>query len=151
EVLWPVQKSPKQGSLNHNPCDVAARKSLRRIRMETCFSHNQIIYLYSQFTSLDKGENGTLSWEDFQWIPRLVIKPLGDWLINSAKCKDKNGLEPLNSQSNKLYFAFRLYDLDKNDKIFHNELFQVLHMMAGVNVSDEQLGGITDSPFRRLI
>lgn len=56
----------------------------------------------------------------------------------------KNGPESLNSWSNKLYFAFRLYDLDKNDKIFHNELFQVLCMMAGVNVSDEQLGGITD-------
>lgn len=152
------------------PCHCGG-KSLRRIKTETCFSHNQIIYLYSQFTSLDKSENGTLSWEDFQWIPGLVIKPLGDWLISgffpdgkdqagfhgfikslvhfwptedSAKCKDKNGPEPLNSRSNKLYFAFRLYDLDKNDKIFHNELFQVLCMMAGVNVSDEQLGGITD-------
>lgn len=34
--------------------------------------------------------------------------------------------------------------MEKNDKIFYNELFQVLCMMAGVNVSDEQLGGITD-------
>ncbi|KAJ1057805.1 hypothetical protein K5549_013145 [Capra hircus] len=69
-------------------------KSLMRIKTETCFSHNQIIYLCSQSTSLDKSENGTLSWEDFQWIPGLVIKPLGDWLISGffPEGKDQAGL-----------------------------------------------------------
>lgn len=44
---------------------------------ETSFSHSQITDLYSQFTSLDKGENGALSWEDFQLILELVINLLG--------------------------------------------------------------------------
>uniref|UniRef100_A0A8C6DWN2 EF-hand domain-containing protein n=1 Tax=Moschus moschiferus TaxID=68415 RepID=A0A8C6DWN2_MOSMO len=117
---------------------------MTEIKMETCFSHNQIIYLYSQFTSLDKGENGTLSWEDFQWIPELVIKSLGDWLISAffQEGKDQAGFrESAKSTNCTLLFD---YGLDKNDKIFHNELFQVLRMMAGVNVTDEQLGGITD-------
>ena len=68
-------------------------KSLRRIKTETCFSHNQINYLYSQFSSLDKSENGTLSWEDFQWILGLVINPLRDWLISGffPEGKDQAG------------------------------------------------------------
>ncbi|XP_068801993.1 calcineurin B homologous protein 1 isoform X3 [Struthio camelus] len=143
-------------------------------------SHSQITRLYSRFTSLDKGENGTLSREDFQRIPELAINPLGDRIINAffpegedqvnfrgfmrtlahfrpiednEKSKDQNGPEPLNSRSNKLHckkyepsytIAFRLYDLDKDDKISRDELLQVLRMMVGVNISDEQLGSIAD-------
>ncbi|XP_004416674.1 PREDICTED: calcineurin B homologous protein 1-like [Odobenus rosmarus divergens] len=97
---------------------------------ETGLSHSQITRLYSWFTSLDKGENGTLSREDFQRIPELAINPLGDRIINAffpegedqvnfrgfmrtlahfrpiednEKSKDVNGPEPLNSRSNKLH------------------------------------------------
>ncbi|XP_035311963.1 calcineurin B homologous protein 1-like isoform X1, partial [Cricetulus griseus] len=146
-------------------------KELEEIKKETGFSHSQIIPLYSRFTSLDKGENGTLSREDFQRIPELAINPLGDRIINAffsegedqvnfrgfmrtlvhfqpiednEKRKDVNGPEPLNSRSNKLRFAFRLYDLDKDDTISCDELLQVLRMMVRENISDEQLGSITD-------
>uniref|UniRef100_A0A8V0ZQR2 Calcineurin like EF-hand protein 1 n=1 Tax=Gallus gallus TaxID=9031 RepID=A0A8V0ZQR2_CHICK len=114
---------------------------------------------------------GLSSREDFQRIPELAINPLGDRIINAffsegedqvnfrgfmrtlahfrpiednEKSKDQNGPEPLNSRSNKLHFAFRLYDLDKDDKISRDELLQVLRMMVGVNISDEQLGSIAD-------
>ncbi|XP_068801992.1 calcineurin B homologous protein 1 isoform X2 [Struthio camelus] len=146
-------------------------EEIEEIKKETGFSHSQITRLYSRFTSLDKGENGTLSREDFQRIPELAINPLGDRIINAffpegedqvnfrgfmrtlahfrpiednEKSKDQNGPEPLNSRSNKLHFAFRLYDLDKDDKISRDELLQVLRMMVGVNISDEQLGSIAD-------
>uniref|UniRef100_A0A8C7G3N7 Calcineurin like EF-hand protein 1 n=1 Tax=Oncorhynchus kisutch TaxID=8019 RepID=A0A8C7G3N7_ONCKI len=135
------------------------------------FSHSQITRLYSRFTSLDKGENGTLSREDFQRIPELAINPLGDRIINAffpegedqvnfrgfmrtlahfrpiednEKNKDPTASEPLNSRTNKLLFAFQLYDLDRDDKISRDELLQVLRMMVGVNISDEQLGSIAD-------
>uniref|UniRef100_A0A9L0TPM7 Calcineurin like EF-hand protein 1 n=1 Tax=Equus caballus TaxID=9796 RepID=A0A9L0TPM7_HORSE len=68
------------------------------------------------------------------------FRPIED----NEKSKDVNGPEPLNSRSNKLHFAFRLYDLDKDDKISRDELLQVLRMMVGVNISDEQLGSIAD-------
>lgn len=45
---------------------------------------------------------------------------------------------------------FRLYDLDKDDRISHNELFQVLCMMVGVNIPDEEPSSIT-GPSQRLI
>uniref|UniRef100_A0A8C5GVC4 EF-hand domain-containing protein n=1 Tax=Gouania willdenowi TaxID=441366 RepID=A0A8C5GVC4_GOUWI len=116
-------------------------------------SHSQITRLYSRFTSLDKGENGTLSREDFQRIPELAINPLGDRIINAffpegedqvnfrgfmrtlahfrpiednEKNKNPPTSEPLNSRTNKLLFAFRLYDLDRDDKISRDELLQVL-------------------------
>ncbi|KAM9355519.1 calcineurin B homologous protein 1 isoform 1-T1 [Pholidichthys leucotaenia] len=146
-------------------------EEIEEIKKETGFSHSQITRLYSRFTSLDKGENGTLSREDFQRIPELAINPLGDRIINAffpegedqvnfrgfmrtlahfrpiednEKNKDPTGSEPLNSRTNKLLFAFRLYDLDRDDKISRDELLQVLRMMVGVNISDEQLGSIAD-------
>uniref|UniRef100_A0A8C5R5B9 Calcineurin like EF-hand protein 1 n=1 Tax=Leptobrachium leishanense TaxID=445787 RepID=A0A8C5R5B9_9ANUR len=145
---------------------LASGQSRRRL-----ISHSQITRLYSRFTSLDKGENGTLSREDFQRIPELAINPLGDRIINAffiegedqvnfrgfmrtlahfrpiednEKSKDVSNSEPLNSRNNKLLFAFRLYDLDKDDKISRDELLQVLRMMVGVNISDDQLGSIAD-------
>ncbi|XP_075469562.1 calcineurin B homologous protein 1 [Ascaphus truei] len=144
-------------------------EEIEEIKKETGFSHSQITRLYSRFTSLDKGENGTLSREDFQRIPELAINPLGDRIINAFfvegedqvnfrgfmrtlahfrpiddNGKDTSNSEPLNSRSNKLLFAFRLYDLDKDDRISRDELLQVLRMMVGVNISDEQLGSIAD-------
>ncbi|KAM8833420.1 calcineurin B homologous protein 1 [Synchiropus picturatus] len=145
-------------------------EEIEEIKKETGFSHSQITRLYSRFTSLDKGENGTLSREDFQRIPELAINPLGDRIINAFfpegedqvnfrgfmrtlahfrpiedNEKNKNpSSEPLNSRTNKLLFAFRLYDLDRDDKISRDELLQVLRMMVGVNISDEQLGSIAD-------
>ncbi|KAF7710875.1 calcineurin B homologous protein 1 [Silurus meridionalis] len=145
-------------------------EDIEEIKKETGFSHSQITRLYSRFHSLDKGENGALSREDFQRIPELAINPLGDRIINAffsegddqvnfrgfmrtlahfrpvednEKNKDPN-IEPLNSRNNKLLFAFRLYDLDRDDKISRDELLQVLRMMVGVNISDEQLGSIAD-------
>uniref|UniRef100_A0A8C5LIJ4 EF-hand domain-containing protein n=1 Tax=Jaculus jaculus TaxID=51337 RepID=A0A8C5LIJ4_JACJA len=111
---------------------------------ETGFSHRQITRLYSRFTSLDKGENGTLSREDFQRIPQLAINPLGDRISNAffSEGEDQvnfymNGPEPLNSRGNKMHFAFRLYVLDKDDKTSCDELLQVLRMMVRVNISDD--------------
>nr|XP_034491234.1 calcineurin B homologous protein 1-like [Marmota flaviventris] len=146
-------------------------EELEAIKKETGFSHSQIAHLYRRFTTLDKEESGSLSREDFQRIPELAINPLGDRIIsaffpdgedqvnfrgfirilahfrlidNDVKNKDVIGSEPLNSRINKLRFAFQLYNLDKDDKISRSELLQVLHMMVGVNISDEQLGIIAD-------
>nr|XP_046165492.1 calcineurin B homologous protein 1-like isoform X2 [Oncorhynchus gorbuscha] len=128
-------------------------EEIEEIKKETGFSHSQITRLYSRFTSLDKGENGTLSREDFQRIPELAINPLGDRIINAffpegedqvnfrgfmrtlahfrpiednEKNKDPTASEPLNSRTNKLLFAFQLYDLDRDDKISRDELLQLL-------------------------
>ncbi|XP_042593428.1 LOW QUALITY PROTEIN: calcineurin B homologous protein 1 [Cyprinus carpio] len=152
-------------------------EDIEEIKKETGFSHSQITRLYSRFHSLDKGENGALSREDFQRIPELAINPLGDRIINAffpegvrniedqvnfrgfmrtlahfrpVEDNEKNNKaptsgEPLNSRANKPSFAFRYMTLtDRDDKISRDELLQVLRMMVGVNISDEQLGSIAD-------
>jgi Ca2+-binding EF-hand superfamily protein len=45
---------------------------------------------------------------------------------------------------NKLRFAFQLYDLDRDGMISRLELLQVLRLMVGVQVTEEQLESITD-------
>lgn len=44
---------------------------------------NQIERLYSRFTSLDRGDCGTLSRDDFLRIPEIAINPLGERIVNS--------------------------------------------------------------------
>jgi len=44
----------------------------------------------------------------------------------------------------KLHFAFRMYDLDGDDKISKGELLAVLTMMVGANISSEQLISIAE-------
>ncbi|KAA8581863.1 hypothetical protein FQN60_008603 [Etheostoma spectabile] len=112
-------------------------EEIEEIKKETGFSHSQITRLR----------------EDFQRIPELAINPLGDRIINAffpegedqvnfrgfmrtlahfrpiednEKSKNAAVSEPLNSRTNKLLFAFRLYDLDRDDKISRDELLQVL-------------------------
>ncbi|CAG5127122.1 unnamed protein product, partial [Candidula unifasciata] len=58
-------------------------EELRQIHKETGFSNNQIIRLYSRFTSLDKSDQGFLRRAEFLWIPELAINPLGDRIVQA--------------------------------------------------------------------
>lgn len=44
----------------------------------------------------------------------------------------------------KLRFAFRIYDIDRDGYISNGELFQVLKIMVGANLKDQQLQQIVD-------
>lgn len=50
----------------------------------------------------------------------------------------------LNSRQEKLKFAFRMYDLDGDDRISKEELLAVLTMMVGDNITEEQLNSIAE-------
>lgn len=141
-------------------------EEIAQIQDETGFTPNQIERLYSRFTSLDRGDCGTLSREDFLRIPELAINPLGDRIVNAffedsttsdrvnfrqfmqvlarfrpiKKSKDNR----LNSREQKLQFAFKMYDLDGDGKISRDELLAILHMMVGANISEEQLTSIAE-------
>jgi calcineurin B family protein 1 len=142
-------------------------EEIAAIQTETGFSPSQIERLYSRFTSLDKGDNGTLSREDFLRIPELAINPLGDRIVQAFFAETdgyeerlnfrqfmrvlarfrptkKNRENKLNSREDKLRFAFKMYDLDDDQKISRDELLSVLHMMVGSNISTEQLSNIAD-------
>lgn len=109
---------------------------------------------------------------DLQQIGALAVNPLGDRIIDSffpdgslqvdfpdfvrvlahfrpaddedAGLRDPREPEPLNSRMNKLRFAFQLYDLDRDGKISRHEMLQVLRLMVGVQVTEEQLESIAE-------
>ncbi|XP_006892692.1 PREDICTED: calcineurin B homologous protein 2 [Elephantulus edwardii] len=142
------------------------------IRQETGFSKASLVRLYNRFRALDKNKKGYLCRMDLQEIGALAVNPLGDRIIESffpdgnrsvdfrgfARVlahfrpveKDDSGdqdpkkPERLNSRMNKLRFAFQLYDLDQDGMISKYEMQQVLRMMVGVQVTEEQLESITD-------
>uniref|UniRef100_A0A4X2LJK7 Calcineurin like EF-hand protein 2 n=1 Tax=Vombatus ursinus TaxID=29139 RepID=A0A4X2LJK7_VOMUR len=133
---------------------------------ETGFSRANLSGLHQRFQYLDKNKNGFLSQMDLHNIKELERNPLTDRIINSffpdgGQCVDFGFVwvlahfrplenedstagdpqkpKPLNSQNNKLHFAFQLYDLDCDGKISKKEMLQVLRLIVGVEVTDEQL------------
>jgi len=152
-----------RSSLQLQPEDITA------IQEETGFNQNQIERLYSRFSSLDKQDKGYLSREDFLRIPELAINPLGDRIVHAFFFESRSQEEEkvdfkdfvrvlahfrpikknaeknkLNTRMEKLHFAFRMYDLDGDDKISKEELLAVLTMMVGNNISTEQLISIAE-------
>jgi len=144
-------------------------EDITAIQTETGFTPNQIERLYSRFSSLDKQSKGYLNREDFLRIPELAINPLGDRIVHAFFHESKNGDDDkvdfkdfvrvlahfrpikknieknkLNTRMEKLHFAFRMYDLDGDDKISKEELLAVLTMMVGANISAEQLISIAE-------
>ncbi|XP_036166412.1 calcineurin B homologous protein 2 [Myotis myotis] len=142
-----------------------------RIRRETGFSQATLLRLYHRFRALDSNKKGYLSRVDLQQIGALAVNPLGDRIIDSffpdgslrvefvdfarvlahfrpidddTGTRDPKEPEPPNSRMNKLRFAFQLYDLDRDGKISRHEMLQVLRLMVGVQVTEEQLESITD-------
>lgn len=45
---------------------------------------------------------------------------------------------------NVVLVAFKMYDLNGDNRISRDELLAVLHMMVGSNISEDQLGSIAD-------
>jgi len=90
--------------------------------------------------AVDSAENGELpAGSEVVNFPDFVrvlahFKPL-------KKNAEKN---KLNSREEKLRFAFRMYDLDGDDRISKEELLAVLTMMVGANIGEEQLVSIAE-------
>ncbi|XP_069342043.1 calcineurin B homologous protein 2 [Eulemur rufifrons] len=156
------------GSLSSRAAVIPDVDSIRR---ETGFSQACLLRLHHRFQALDRDNKGYLSRMDLQQIGALAVNPLGDRIIDSffpdrsqrvdfsgfvrvlahfrpteedSEIRDPNKPEPLNSRMNKLRFAFQLYDLDGDGKISWKEMLQVLRLMVGVQVTEEQLESITD-------
>jgi len=154
---------------NSRSSTLLQHEDINSIRDETGFTASQIERLFSRFSSLDKQGKGFLCREDFLRIPELAINPLGDRIVHAFFYESKKGDDDkvdfrdfvrvlahfrpikkekseskLNSRMEKLHFAFRMYDLDGDDKISKEELLAVLSMMVGANISSDQLVSIAE-------
>ncbi|XP_066494749.1 calcineurin B homologous protein 2-like [Tiliqua scincoides] len=150
------------GARPARPCAVPEQEAIMR---DTGFSQANVLRLYERFQALDKDEKGYLSKKDLLGIGELAVNPIGDRIIDAffedgseatdfrtfaqvlAHFRPVEGSvssDSVNSRLSKLKFAFQLYDQDKDGKISRLEMMQVLRMMIGIQVTDEQLECITD-------
>ncbi|CAG9324472.1 unnamed protein product [Blepharisma stoltei] len=126
------------------------------ISREIPFSQEELLMLEQRFRRLDIDGSGMLEPNEFFDIPELAQNPLVQRVISVF---DKNGdgnisfyefvtglskLSEAGSEDDKLRFLFSIYDMDKDGFISNGELFRVLKMMVGNNLTDIQLQQLVD-------
>ncbi|KAJ3182782.1 Calcineurin subunit B [Irineochytrium annulatum] len=120
------------------------------------FSADEVQRLYKRFVKLDKDGSGTIDKDEFLSIPQISSNPLAARLLSvldgdgtgDVDFKEFiSGLSAFSSKGNKedkLRFAFKVYDMDRDGFISNGELYLVLKMMVGNNLRDNQLQQIVD-------
>ncbi|CAM0138104.1 Calcineurin subunit B [Umbelopsis sp. WA50703] len=120
------------------------------------FSAEEIQRLYKRFMKLDKDNSGSIDREEFLSIPQIANNPLASRMIAifdedgggdvdfKEFIKGLSAFSAKGNQREKLEFAFKVYDMDRDGYISNGELFLVLKMMVGNNLKDNQLQQIVD-------
>ena len=121
----------------------------------------EITRLHKRFTKLDKNQSGALDIGELMSIPGISGNPLVHRVLDvfdsdgGGDVDFKEFILGLGAFSNpnlpaeeKLKLIFRVYDIDRDGFIANGELFLVLKMMVGSNLSDVQLQQIVDKTIR---
>ena len=127
-----------------------------KISQEIPFSQEELLMLEQRFRRLDKDGSGMLEPNEFFDIPELAQNPLVQRVI-SVFDKNKDGnisfyefvtgiskLSEAGSEEDKMRFLFSIYDIENDGFISNGELFKVLKMMVGNNLTDVQLQQLVD-------
>ncbi|CAF1302782.1 unnamed protein product [Adineta steineri] len=136
------------------------------------FSPKQLQRLYTRFQGLDKRKppSGYLTREDLLEIREVALNPLGQRLVDVmiqdhgnanridfrqfaailARFRRGKPTNELNAKEKKLLFLFSMYDRNHDSEIDRNELLDILKLMVGGNIHDEQLGTIADHTIEEL-
>ncbi|KAL9623345.1 MAG: hypothetical protein Q9160_002452 [Pyrenula sp. 1 TL-2023] len=120
------------------------------------FDREEVDRLRKRFMKLDKDNSGTIERDEFLSLPQVSSNPLATRMIaifdedggGDVDFQEfVSGLSAFSSKGNKeekLRFAFKVYDIDRDGYISNGELFIVLKMMVGSNLKDMQLQQIVD-------
>ncbi|ORX90484.1 calcineurin subunit B [Basidiobolus meristosporus CBS 931.73] len=120
------------------------------------FTAEEIQRLYKRFQKLDKDGSGSIDKDEFLAIPQIANNPLAHRMIaifdedggGDVDFEEFiNGLSVFSAKGNKsekLGYAFKVYDMDRDGYISNGELYLVLKMMVGNNLKDNQLQQIVD-------
>ncbi|EAR90983.1 calcineurin Ca2+binding regulatory subunit CnaB (macronuclear) [Tetrahymena thermophila SB210] len=119
------------------------------------FTPQEMKRLYKSFKKMDKDQSGDLEIDEFLSLPELSQNPLVRRVVSIFdKNKDGTisfeefvtGLSALYSDNEnaKLEFAFKVYDIEDDGYISNGELFSVLKMMVGTNLTEIQLQQLVD-------
>eukprot|EP00160_Parvularia_atlantis_P014695 Unigene3809_Nuclearia_a/m.11618 Unigene3809_Nuclearia_a/g.11618 ORF Unigene3809_Nuclearia_a/g.11618 Unigene3809_Nuclearia_a/m.11618 type:complete len:175 (-) Unigene3809_Nuclearia_a:86-610(-) len=120
------------------------------------FTREEIQRMAVRFKKLDTNHNGSLDTEEFLAIANIANNPLARRVI-SIFDEDGGGdvdfkefvrglsvFSQRGEKTDKLKFAFKVYDIDRDGYISNGELFTVLKTMVGDNLKDAQLQQIVD-------
>jgi len=130
--------------------------TIEDMKIMSKFSDNELRKLHRRFRLLDKDGSGTLTPDEFLSIPDLALNPLLERVLHifdqdqDEQIQFEEFIQTLSTLSDKgskeakLKFVFSVYDMDKDGFISNGELFQVLKMMVGSNLTDQQLQQIVD-------
>mmetsp|Transcript_38214 Transcript_38214/g.61883 ORF Transcript_38214/g.61883 Transcript_38214/m.61883 type:complete len:179 (+) Transcript_38214:270-806(+) len=131
-------------------------RELEEMEKATNFTPKEIKRLYKRFKMLDTDKSGSISEQEFLSVPELAQNPLVLRVINiidADKNKSVDFMEFISALSifsskgdkeAKLQFAFKVYDVNEDGYISNEELFTVLKIMVGSNLTDIQLQQIVD-------
>lgn len=122
----------------------------------TSFDKDEIDRLQKRFLKLDRDGSGTIDKGEFLDIPGIASNPLANRLMDVFDADGSGtidfqefitGLSAFSGKTatvDKLKFAFKIYDIDRDGFIGNGELFIVMKMMVGKNLQDEELQQIVD-------
>ncbi|KAF4120210.1 hypothetical protein GMORB2_3337 [Geosmithia morbida] len=126
------------------------------------FDKEEVDRLRKRFMKLDRrrewlqDNSGTIERDEFLSLPQISNNPLATRMIAIFDADGGGdvdfeefvgGLSAFSAKGNKeqkLQFAFKVYDIDRDGYISNGELFIVLKMMVGSNLKDQQLQQIVD-------
>eukprot|EP00916_Digyalum_oweni_P005851 GHVL01010140.1.p1 GENE.GHVL01010140.1~~GHVL01010140.1.p1 ORF type:complete len:169 (+),score=34.93 GHVL01010140.1:80-586(+) len=123
------------------------------------FSERDLKRIYKRFRALDTNGNGELDPHEIFDVPEVAENPLVKRVISIFDTNADGkvsfvefivGLAKLaagTDEQQKMKFAFDIYDLNKDGYISNGELFQVMKMMVGSNLTDLQLQQLVDRTF----
>ena len=120
--------------------------------LEGQFTAEEISRLSKRFKKLDTDKSGTLSFQEILDLPAIKKNPLARRIIAVMIDHDRSGEIDLKEfvhgmcqfsshgdRETKLKFAFKIYDMDNDGYITYEDLIQVLKLMVGSNLKDDQL------------
>jgi len=120
------------------------------------FGPEEVKRLRKRFHKLDADGSGSLSVDEIMALPSIAENPLVRRVVdvfdtnNDGELDFKEFIDGLAQVANKadkvqkLTFAFKIYDIDKDGYISNGELFRVLKAMVGNNLKDTQLQQVVD-------
>jgi len=126
-------------------------------------TREEVSRLEKRFHKLDLDSSGSISVGEFLSVPELKENPLIQRLV-AVMDSDLNGEVDFKEfvlglaqfavrdqdHEKRLEFIFRIYDMDRDGFISAGELFLVLKMMTGKNLTDSQLQQIVDKTINYL-
>jgi len=135
---------------------ILKQEDIDDLQLTTNFTEEELKRLHRRFKKLDRDGSGTLTTDEFLSVPELAGNPLLERVFaifdtnKDEEIEFKEFISALatfsdkGNKEGKLHFAFQVYDIDGDGFISNGELFQVLKMMVGNNLTEVQLQQIVD-------